>query len=213
MKRILYWGLVFLLSGCASQNADLKHNAEKTTKGELLVFVGEKINIFDASNLGERRQMDRAFAAVYKIKQKIYGDFEEDEIVFRVYDHYGVPAFSKYQHALLYVVKKGDILYHVKYQYSPLFKTQDGKWAGPYAVYDYNHKLNKDTEIKPVKINFADDLEFDISNRDDQTIKKWYPEPFYKIDNNKAIAVYGNYVEELFQLKKEGELKLLGHFN
>ena len=37
-------------------------------------------------------------------------------------------------------------------------------------------------------------------------------EPFYRIKNRKATAVYGNYIEELFELKKCGALKVRKHF-
>jgi len=33
-----------------------------------------------------------------------------------------------------------------------------------------------------------------------------YPKPYFKTIGDSAIAVYGNYVEELFELKRDGYL-------
>lgn len=38
----------------------------------------------------------------------------------------------------------------------------------------------------------------------------YYPEPFFTIKNNKAIPVYGNYVEDLFRIRQQSILKVLG---
>ncbi|WP_444932602.1 hypothetical protein [Microbulbifer sp. JTAC008] len=62
----------------------------------------------------------------------------------------------------------------------------------PYAAYDYAHSYNKNTKIKPVKIEF--------------------PEPYYKIEGSSAVVVYGNYIDKLFLLKKNGILKARGDF-
>ncbi len=34
-----------------------------------------------------------------------------------------------------------------------------------------------------------------------------YPEPYFKVVGDRAIAIYGNYIEELFRLKKENVLR------
>ncbi len=48
----------------------------------------------------------------------------------------------------------------------------------------------------PIKLKYSDDEEYEPS----------YPEPYFVKVGDKAIAVYGNYVEDLFKLKKEGVL-------
>ena len=41
-------------------------------------------------------------------------------------------------------------------------------------------------------------------------IQTWYPKPYYDIRNGKAIAIYGNYVDDLFILKQQTILKARG---
>jgi len=36
--------------------------------------------------------------------------------------------------------------------------------------------------------------------------KGFYPEPYFKIEGKKAIAKYGNYIPDLFELNKQGSM-------
>ncbi len=183
-------------------------------KQKLYVFVGEKIEVkeFKPKVKEGTILMDQAFKAKYKILKNVYGDLKQDSIEFVAYDHYGIPPFSKHKYVLLYIVKEGENLYHSKYQFSALYKTKENKWAGIYSKYDYGHSFNKNTSIKPEKINFEPIVEIDLKESSKETISKWYPKPYFYIKDNKAIAVYGNYINELFQLKKDGVLKARGYF-
>lgn len=67
----------------------------------LFVFVGEKIEVKEMPY--EEWSMDAGYKAKYKILQKVYGDYDKAIIEFEVYDHYGIPKFSKYKHVLLFV--------------------------------------------------------------------------------------------------------------
>ncbi|GAB2781872.1 hypothetical protein GCM10027275_27030 [Rhabdobacter roseus] len=156
--------------------------------------------------------MDGAFKAKYKIIKNIHGNYPKDTIEFEAYDHYGVPAFSKYKHVLLYVSEQGGKLYHEKYQYSDVYLTKGNKWAGPYSSSDYEHPDNENTSIKPVRVKFKEEVSVDISEFKKEAIDRWFPSPYYKITGNKAIVVMGNYINELFQLKKDGILKARGYY-
>jgi hypothetical protein len=174
-------------------------------KNSLFVFVGEKIEL---KSLPQKEPaFDSAFIARYKILDKVYGDYSKDVIEFEVYDHHGEPAFSKYQNVLLFVSVYQGKFYHEKYQFFDLYKTTDGKWASPYAVGDYKHSYNKNTSIKPKKIEFAESVEFDVSTWKSKVIREWRPTPYFVVANGKAKAVYGNYIPELFKLKRNGVLK------
>jgi hypothetical protein len=193
--------------------------AQDQSEPELYIFVGEKIfvteieepGVVSESNEEITFSMDYVFKAKYKILENISGDLKLDTIVFIAYDHYGTAEFSKYKYVLLYVTKHHGEFYHEKYQFSALYKTKDNKWAGTYAVADYNHSFNINTTVKPIKIDFEPEVSIDIKKYDDETIKEWFPEPYFKIKGKKAIAVYGNYIPELIQLKKDGVLKARGH--
>ena len=66
--------------------------------------------------------------------------------------------------------------------------------------------------IKPVTIVFKQVVSFDLKDLDPVLIVKFYPAPYYKIENQRAYALMGNYVEDLFMVKKEGVLKARGLF-
>jgi hypothetical protein len=186
-----------------SQTDNVKNNS-------LFVFVGEKIEVTRLPR--QEGSFDSAFLAKYKVLDKYYGDYRGETIEFEVYDHYGDPAFSKHNFALLFVSLYEGKFYHEKYQYFDLYRTKDGKWASPYPAGDYGHEYNRNTSTKPEKIEFAGDVYYDVSGLDRKAINEWYPVPYYRITGNKAKAIYGNYIPELFKLKRNGVLKARGLF-
>jgi hypothetical protein len=202
MRRVLL-SLVLLVF---AQNSSAAENSK------YFVFVGEKISVTAAPpNKGEI-PFDERFLARYRVVEPYRGSYEETEIEFTVFDHYGTPPFARYQHVLLFVELHDGKYYHAKYQYNPLYKTKDGRWAGPYAAADYGHEFNSHTAIAPEVIDFLKPVVVDISEYDRSDLKNWFPEPYFRIRGTKAIAVYGNYVPELFLLKQNGVLKARGDF-
>jgi len=187
------------------------------SNSRLLVIVGEKLNITEEPYLLDSTTLlsYSKFKAHYRILEKICGEYNKDTITFTAYDHYGFPQFGNYRYALLYlnITKKG--IYHEIYLYSDLYKTKDGRWASPYSVSD-NGRLNenKHASLKAEKIDFAEEVSFSIEGFTRAGTNKWFPEPYYKIDKvrKKAIAVWGNYVPELFQLQKQTVLRARGVF-
>ncbi|HSU50860.1 MAG TPA: hypothetical protein VLJ41_09730, partial [Segetibacter sp.] len=182
--------------------SSLVQNYGANDSNRLFVFVGEKLLVEPL--LFKERSMDQCFKAKYVILKKVYGNFPEDTIEFVVYDHYGTPPFSKFKHVLLYVFADSGTYYHQKYMYHDVYKTKDGRWAGAYPVRDYQHAYNKNTKIKPEKIEFIERVIYPtkwISDRGHE-LSFAYPKPFYKIVGDSAIAIYGNYIEELFELNK-----------
>jgi len=172
----------------------------------LFVFVGERTKI--ESMPWEPGLMDSKVKATYKILERVYGEYPDGVIEFMAYDHYGTPAFTKYKHALLYLSKGEEGWFQEKYVFDPLFKTKDGRWAGPYSD-EYDHVYNKETTVKPEKIDFAERVSFPARGIDDNG-KEYilsYPPPYFNQVGDTAFAVYGNYVPELFQLKRDGVLK------
>ncbi|WP_028979442.1 hypothetical protein [Sporocytophaga myxococcoides] len=192
----------------------------------LLVFIGEKIEVkyspeeekLNVDTLikgidtifSRHISMDNMYIAKYKILRLVHGNFKRDTIEFTVFDHYGFPRFSKYQTVLLFVSYNDGKLYHEKYQYYDLYLTPSGKWASPYSTNDYNHAYKDSITVKPEKIQFKNEVSFPVSNLSNNEIKRWYPKPYFEIKNDRAIAVYGNYVEDLFKLKQQTILKARG---
>lgn len=191
----------------------LSNDLKTKEEAKFYVFVGEKVSLEPFKP--QTSSWDNAFKAKYRIIKNVYGSYPSEIIEFEVYDHYGKPAFSHFDHVLLYVSEgKDGKLYHEKYQYSAVYKTVNGRWAGTYDR-EYKHAYNTDTSIKPEKIKFEKEVTFSINNYSKEEINNFFQEPFFQIDTStsKATAVMGNYVEELFKLKLNGTLKARGFEN
>lgn len=172
------------------------------------VFVGQKLHLNSEQNpyyCNFVLFMDSRFKAEYKILKQVAGKFPKDTIRFTVFDHYGIPAFSKYENVLLFVNEYCGELYHEKYQYFDLYKTADGKWASPGDPYKYDGYFRKN--LKAQNIQFADSVWFDISELGEAAIKQQFPAPFYKIEGQKAIPIMGSYIDDLISVKKERALR------
>jgi hypothetical protein len=112
---------------------------------KLFVFVGEKINITPIPS--GPNDFDGGVKAKYLVLERIYGYYDKDTIEFEAFDHYGRFGFSDFKNSLLYISKDSIGFYQEKYMYDPLFKTKDGRWAGPYSD-DYRHQYNEHTTVK-----------------------------------------------------------------
>lgn len=134
-----------------------------TEGSKYFVFIGEKISLEPVPPKEGEIPFDSQFLATYRIIDPYRGTYQGNEIEFTVFDHYGRPPFANYERVLLYVVKHDGRYYHSKYQFTPVYKTKSGKWAGAYAAYDYAHSYNKNTKIKPVKIEFSEPVVIDIT--------------------------------------------------
>ncbi len=178
---------------------------------KLFVFVGQKISVEELT-VAHRKDaiiMDEVYKAKYLVIQKVYGSFSSDTIEFVAYDHYGIPQFSKFENVLLYVSANRGLYYHQKYMYNDVYLTKDGRWAGTYAEQDYGHEYNKNTTIRPVKLEFKQEVSYPTIRKplSSPSINIKYPKPYFKTIGTKAIAIYGNYIEDLFILKRDGYLK------
>ncbi len=203
----------------------------QNNKDSLLVFVGKQIEVIyspseqkpdvidtiitgnDTSYIKQISfNLDKRYSARYEILDIINGSYGLDTIEFIAYDHYGAPAFSKFENALLFVSYSKGKLYHEKYQYFDLYMTVNGNWASPYSTGDYNHSYKDSITVKPEMIPFINEVSFPIHTMDNKQIKKLYPKPYFEIKNGQAIAKYGNYIEDLFKLKQQTILKARGIF-
>ncbi len=184
----------------------------ETTPSAFYVFVGRKIQV-EYENIPYYCNtfiMDSKFKATYNILQQQVGAFPRDTITFDVYDHYGIPAFSRYENVLIFVAEYCGQLYHQKYQYFDVYKTADGNWASPGDPYKYDNYHRKNLKAQPIR--FAESVWFNLSGLSKEDINARFPQPFYKIEENKAIPIMGAYINTLIEVKKEGVLKASGLF-
>jgi hypothetical protein len=213
-SKLLFAKLVTLLISCGtSTTADTttKTNppiAKDTTNeveknNTLFVFVGEKINVTAIPY--KPGDFDNGVKAKYKILLPVYGNYDKDVIEFEAYDHYSTPKFTEYKTVLLFVSEYKGKYCQEKYMFDPLAKTKDGRWAGSYSS-EYTHPYNKHTTVKPEKLDFVEEISFPtkLINDDGKEFTLNYQEPYFKTVGDKAIAVYGNYIPELFKLRRDG---------
>lgn len=193
------------ISSCNSSVIDNETIATQEKENNLFVFVGEKISIEPLPY--KPGDFDAGIKAKYLVLEKVYGIYNADTIEFKAYDHFGRFNFTGYINVLLYVSIENGQYYHERYLYDPLFKTADGRWAGPYSD-GYNYPLNDNSSIKPERIEFLEEVSFPLqyTDTDGKQYDIYYPKPYYQIKNDRAIVIYGNYIPELFLLKKEGVL-------
>jgi hypothetical protein len=185
---------------------------QTATQDNFFVFVGEKISVDTLAPKQGEIPFDRGFIAKYKVIKTLYGNYKKDTIEFEAYIHTGnTPAFSGYKTVLLYLSSYQGKWYQQKYMYDAVYPTKDGKWAGVGKSFDYEHEDNQKTKIKPQPIAFSDSVWFDLKIYT-QKEKKWFDSKYYIVKDDKAYPIMGNYIEELFALKKNGYLKARGLF-
>jgi hypothetical protein len=76
----------------------------------------------------------------------------------------------------------------------------------------YNDYFKDKVSIRPEKISFKEEVLSPISHLSEDQRKTLFPKPYFDIKNGNAIAIYGNYVDDLVKLKNrqiESEMILL----
>ena len=178
---------------------------------DLVVFVGEKISVkkFEPKSDPDTFLMDEAFKARYKLLELVHGEFGGKEIEFEAYDHYGRPEFSRYKTVLLFVSKYEEGMYHQKYQFFPVFKTNDGYWAGCGSPYAYEPEVHHG-DLNPIAHSFSKNAYFPLKRLSRKERKQYFPKEYYKIVKKRAYCLKGNTVDELSEVKLNGVLKARG---
>jgi hypothetical protein len=62
----------------------------------------------------------------------------------------------------------------------------------------------------PKPLEFAEPVTFDLENYSADKKRKFFGEPFFEIVNGKAVCKMGAYVDELYQINRDGVLKARG---
>lgn len=206
MKRILLLIFVTFIFSLPTYAQELK-------EPNLYVFVGEKISVeqFEPELEEGVIMMDKSFRARFKVLKPVYNNLPADTLEFLSYVHLGEPLFSHFEHSIIFVIKSNEGYIHARYLSSPVYKTENGKWAVPYDATAYNHQDNN-TNIVPERIDWKTHPKFDAGGIPSHELHELYPPPFYKVKGDTAIAVYGNYLWDLFLLRKHTVLKARGYF-
>lgn len=214
-----------LLAGCATDPLQgFDNRGVIANDDKMLAFVGEKVAVAMLLEEGPEDPnvivLDLAYAARYRVLEVVHGDYDREVIDFVAYDHYGTPAFSKRDVALLYVSEHEGALYHRKYQYDKVYPTADGRYAGcgdPYADLDDKDKIDR----RPLeRIEFNPPVVMKISEQyipknrrgdytaeeledDRRTVDAYFSPPAFDVKGDVATCRMGAYPDELFRIRNE----------
>ncbi|MEI2431104.1 hypothetical protein RDV84_13285 [Lysobacter yananisis] len=180
----------------------------------LLVFVGEKISVaeFKPELPPNTVMMDAVFKAKFRVRQVVYGRYDDGVIEFDAYDHFGVPGFAEYPHSLLFVLRQDDGFVQLKYQYVPVFRTRSGEWNGCGPVRNRDDQ-GRSYLAKAQPVAFAEEAYLRLSpERPRELDAKSYPRRDFRIEGDRAYCLTGSSLRELFELKKQAALKDEGWF-
>ncbi len=179
-----------------------------------IAFIGNKISIkklrngeaYTADTIGTKANpvylttfINSKFELKYKIKKILHGQYQYDSITFIAYDHHDIPKFTELKNVLLFFYYQDSGYVCVSNRYIQVFETKDNRWASDYSI-GWVNPFIKDAKISPKKIEFIDDISFDLNDKDSIKVIKDYTFPYYQIVDSKAIPVYGYYVDELLNL-------------
>lgn len=185
---------------------------------ELLAFVGRKIAVEQVAlppvvngpdGILEGVTLDLAFEARYEVLQVVHGSYSEKQVSFRVFDHYGAPAFSKYDPVLLYLVRPpGEGWTHLKYLFSPVFDAPPHGWHGcggelEDAVQRLRARgVSAVQGVQAVPVGFQPEAVIDLP-------EEWLPwlqtpSPHIEVRGDKAICKDGARPIDLFTVSGKG---------
>lgn len=179
----------------------------------LLAFIGQKIGLSEqaSSACKDCIIMDAHYLATYRIVDIVYGNYRRGSITFDVYDHYGTPAFSRYETVLLFVSQQRDGTWmHEKYQYYDLHKGVDGEWYGCGDPYQRAPHRRGTVQARPVQ--FPEPVSYLLDDLDAKQVEHYYPADYFEIRNGRAYCMKGTPVKALFEAKKETVLAARGIF-
>ena len=231
MKKLLPCFLIFvaiILVGCESAfiitSKNIKHGGANKNIN-LYAFVGKKISVteFDPNENQEdvptnnyeideetgdtlkivkkSYVMDRAFKCRYKVVRQMFNYLKTDTVEFIAYDHYGTPGFAERDTVILYLSKSkdGSHYFHQKYQYDNVSRNKKGHY---YSYPKFNGSESPETleNMTGFDKTFSE-VKYDVSQLNPDTIKKYYPPKFYKIENNFAIPIKAIYLNRLINYR------------
>lgn len=180
---------------------------------KLYVFVGEVIEVTEVEETYYCNyiNMDFKFEAKLKILQDLHGNYTKDTIEFFAYDHYGVPNFASHSHVLIYVSEYCGNLFHLKYQFQPVYKVE-GKWATPYYTRNNANKELYLEKARPMK--FPAHASFRVHQRiSDSLLNERYHSPYFLKKDSIFKPLYGFYAEDFFSIMKQTYFKKHRHTN
>jgi hypothetical protein len=191
---------------------------DRTTCGvvpgqNLVVFVGKKRDVqpFEPDLPPGSVPFDYAFRARYQVLQVFCGDLQTPEVEFEAYDHYGTPAFATFETVLLFLSRANGRFFHQKYQYSDVYESADGSWAGCGDPYKLEPEVHRGA-IHAQPITYKHPVTFSVRGLTEEEIRRWYPPDFFQRQDSAVMCRAGSPLLDLFAVKRAGVLKARGLF-
>lgn len=201
---------------------------KNTNFGQTIAFTGEMIGLqrleYEEHCPSDSICMDARFNARYKIHDLLAGDYSGETIDFAVYDHYGIPKFSKYKNTVIYVYQAENGYFHHKYRFDVLNSVKEGGTAfcgDPYADYEVEEVDERGREDLEA-FDFSPSIKFKLSDyilKDDDTehmeqdeireeflnVMRQFSPPAFKIKGNKATCKMGMSAKNLVEVRMKYE--------
>ena len=104
---------------------------EDTSSPKLLVFIGRLAEVRELkTDCGKGCwNFDSGYQLRYSVLETLSGDAGGGEESFQFFGHYGLPSFTYYDTALLFVFKDENTSVMARYLAFPVARTIDGGWA------------------------------------------------------------------------------------
>jgi hypothetical protein len=182
---------------------------QNTSEPILIAVVGRRIDVRYVEPKGNKRRFDAEYRVRVEVLEVVFGKYPSKELEFSSYVHIGGPAFQKNEFGLVYVSKHQGRFVQQKYLFQPLYRTNTGRWAGcgdPYAWMPDVHRHG----VKAEPITFAPPVNFDARKGAEEQGLPAFQAPFFRVENDVATCLMGNYPPELFRVMAEGYLRARG---
>ncbi|MCP5347683.1 MAG: hypothetical protein R3F41_17030 [Gammaproteobacteria bacterium] len=189
----------------------IENGENRVTEDNFFVFIGEPVEITPVENPNNEKAIVHynRYDLSYRVLRTVWGSYDESMISFSAYDHYGPPPFINFRHVMLFVTKIDETWVHELYQWFPIYKTIDDDWAycGNPVPSDWT---GDEIDLQPIQ--FEPPVYFDTRHFSDEAIASNYPEPVWTIHENKVFCSMGVFTDDLFLIKREGNLHARGLF-
>ncbi|RZJ67146.1 MAG: hypothetical protein EOO45_15620 [Flavobacterium sp.] len=169
------------------------------------ILIAKKVKLnFIVNNCPNRIKLSPEYNANYTVVEDILGNYDSGTIKFRVIEPLRKPAYESEENVLLLLDEHCGELRHSGNNRINVYKATNGRWALPYYPLNFINKEHGELlqGHEPQLITFASPVAFPIKDISSEMVAKLYPSPYYRIEGNTAIALYGNYVDDLKVLRK-----------
>lgn len=179
----------------------------------LFVFVGEKLEVMEVPPPPDPPdpgiliiRLDYQYRARYRVIDRICGEFKGDMIEFDAFDHWGYPAFARYETVLLYVSRHGDRYVHQKYQFNDVYRTRSGEWASCGDPYRREPEVHRG-DIQAVPLEFEEPLLYSVAGFTEERIAERFPVEYFSREGDYVACRAGATADVLYTVKRLGVLK------